>query len=424
MLANQLDHGDRNRAKVQRPALRDAHAGEIEELGKQPGEPIALVHDQAREELVLGVRPLGAAELLHRRADRRQRVPDLMCQAGRQLRHGLEALGPKVELLEPLGIRDVGENRRDAGRGGAAGLLVRRGRDPDGERAIRPPHHGFHPHRPHAPARRGRQRSPELRRHSRELGHDGSAQPLPLPEPQDLLGGGIAVQQPAVAVHRHDPRRDAPQHVRRFQPHLAQLTGQRFVLGAHRGYAARQVGGHGPDHREQPELQRDPRAGRELVPEDHIGEVHQPHERRHQRRARGRHQERRHHDQRHVQRREVARRTARDVHDRRDQGDVEQRLSVQERPPRRAAPDVRMPVRCDRDDHRHHEEERGDEEVERGGDVELEGRAQVNGPGHRHPHNVDPPQQDRGHRHRRAREITARPLHHRAPSETAVRRRP
>src|SRR5206468_3652367 len=81
----------------------------------------------------------------------------LVRQAGRQLRHGLEALGAEVELLQPLGVGDVGEDRGDAGRAPPAPPAPRPhrergGRDADGERAGRPPRHRFHPHRPPPPA--------------------------------------------------------------------------------------------------------------------------------------------------------------------------------------------------------------------------------------------------------------------------------
>ena len=55
-------------------------------------------------------------QLLHRAPDRGQRVPDLVGQRRAQRRHRLQPLGPDLELLHLLEVRDVGEDRGDRGR--------------------------------------------------------------------------------------------------------------------------------------------------------------------------------------------------------------------------------------------------------------------------------------------------------------------
>ena len=245
----EADRGPRHLVEVQRPAFSHANAREIEELRQQPRQAVALPHDQSPEELVVRVGALGPGELLDRRADGGERILDLVRQARRELRHRLQALGPQVQLLQALRVRDVGEDRRDPGCH-VRGDLERRGGHPDEKRSVGPPYRGFHPHRAHAAARRRGHGRPKLGGNPCELRHDGPGAPLPFAEAQDLLGGGVAVQQATVRVHRDDPRGDVAQHVRCLEPDLAELTGQRLPLGPHYRDAAREVRGHRSDARE------------------------------------------------------------------------------------------------------------------------------------------------------------------------------
>src|SRR5207247_1254443 len=110
-------------------------------------QPAGLAHHERGQELLVGVDALRAPQLLHRRANGRERILDLVRQARRQLRDRLEPFRAQVELLEPLRVRDVGEDRRDPRL--ARRLDVEgRGRHADREGAIGTPHGGFHAHCP------------------------------------------------------------------------------------------------------------------------------------------------------------------------------------------------------------------------------------------------------------------------------------
>jgi len=45
----------RDRMQIHGPAFRHAHPREIQELGKQPREPVAFAHDQIREKFLVGI---------------------------------------------------------------------------------------------------------------------------------------------------------------------------------------------------------------------------------------------------------------------------------------------------------------------------------------------------------------------------------
>src|SRR3989449_11566000 len=47
--------------EIERPALGDPHAGEVKELREQPGQAVALAHDQAGEELDRKSTPLNSS---------------------------------------------------------------------------------------------------------------------------------------------------------------------------------------------------------------------------------------------------------------------------------------------------------------------------------------------------------------------------
>ena len=102
MLTHQTDRGLRHRVQVDGPAFRDAHAREVQKLRQEPRQAVAFPHDEVREELLVGVGAGRTAELLHRAADGRERVFDLVRQARRQLRNGLQPLSAEVQLLQPL----------------------------------------------------------------------------------------------------------------------------------------------------------------------------------------------------------------------------------------------------------------------------------------------------------------------------------
>src|SRR2546430_14345047 len=78
VLAHQADRGPGHGVEVERAAFRRAHAGEVEELRQEARQAIALAHHEGREELLVRVGALGPAQLLDRRADRRQRGLDLV----------------------------------------------------------------------------------------------------------------------------------------------------------------------------------------------------------------------------------------------------------------------------------------------------------------------------------------------------------
>src|SRR5206468_6388351 len=89
-------------AQIEWPALRGAHSGEIEKLREQTRQPVGFAHDERGQELLVGVDELRAPQLLHRRANGRKRILDLVRQARRQLRDRLETFRAQVKLLEPL----------------------------------------------------------------------------------------------------------------------------------------------------------------------------------------------------------------------------------------------------------------------------------------------------------------------------------
>src|SRR5207244_54041 len=146
VLAHQPNRRPGHGVEVERPAFGGAHAREVEELRQEARQPIALAHHEGGEELLVRVGALGAPQLLHRRADRRERVLDLVRQARRQLGDRFQPLGAQVQLLQPLRIRDVGEDRRHPGLG-SLHLECRR-RHADREGAIGTPHHRLDPHGP------------------------------------------------------------------------------------------------------------------------------------------------------------------------------------------------------------------------------------------------------------------------------------
>ena len=119
VLADQPGRGRGHPEEVDRHVARGAHPAEVEELAEQPAQALALPDDQLGQQPVVGVGPGPAGQLLDRAADRGQRVADLVGQRGRQRRDRLEPLGPQVEILQPLEVRDVGED------GGHRGPLVR-----------------------------------------------------------------------------------------------------------------------------------------------------------------------------------------------------------------------------------------------------------------------------------------------------------
>ena len=102
------------------------------------------------------------------------------------------------------------------------------------------------------------------------------------------------------------------------------------------------------------------------------------------------------------------------MHDRGDERDVEQRLAVQKRQVRRTTPDVRVPIGSDRHDDRRHEQEGRDQDIERGGDFELQGGAQVDRDRDTHPPDVHGAEQRLGSRNRRRGRTAAEPAHGRS----------
>jgi hypothetical protein len=217
--------------------------------------------------------------------------------------------------------------------------------------------------------------------------HDRPGAPVALPETKDLLGRRIAVQQDPVAVDGHDAGGNVAEHVRRFEPHLAQLARQRRVLCAHDGDAAREIRRHRGHGREQRQLDGRVRVAVVWWPKKTSAKYTMPASRVTRPVLAG-HQYGAHRDQRHIQGREVALRPPGDVHDRGDEGDVEQRLAVQEGQTRPATPDMGVPIGGDGRDHRRHQQEGRDEDVRRRRDLELERGAEVDRHRDAHPPHV------------------------------------
>ena len=110
---DQANHSHHHGCRSSGHEVRGPHPGEVQELAQQPAQPVALPHDQAGQEPLVLVGVLGAGELLDRAPNRRERITDLVGQRGAQLRYRLQPLGPHVELLNLLEVRDVGEDGGD-----------------------------------------------------------------------------------------------------------------------------------------------------------------------------------------------------------------------------------------------------------------------------------------------------------------------
>src|SRR5207302_972254 len=118
---------------------------------------------------------------------------------------------------------------------------------PDWSGAVGTMDRRFDAHQPHAATRGRGDRRPELRREAREFRHHRASQPLARPEPEDLLGGRIRVQQPAVRIHGEYAGAQVAQDVVRLELHLAHFGGERFPLRAHDVHPTRDIGGDDGD---------------------------------------------------------------------------------------------------------------------------------------------------------------------------------
>ena len=241
-------------------------------------------------------------------------------------------------------------------------------------------------HQSHPAARRRRHGGPELGREPRKLRHDRAAEPFAGLEAEDLFRRGIGVQQPAVGVHGEHARADVAQHVVRLELDLAHFGGERLARRAQDVDPARNVGNHERDEHEHPELNPDARRhGSGMAPE-HVREIDEPRENRHDLFFFDG-------DEDDVEAGEIRVGAARHVDGGGDQKDIEQRLEVQEGRPGYAAAEMRMPVRHERNGGRSDEHERGDEDVEWCGDLDFQRAGDINGDRQAHPAQVDQPEE-------------------------------
>jgi hypothetical protein len=227
MFPDQPRGGQHDRLQIHRHELGRAHPGEIQKLGEQATEPVALAHHQIREVTVILVGMGRARKLLHRTPDRGQRVADLVGEGRGEGRDRLEAFRPEIQFVETLQVGNIREYRRH--RGTTVRVpLEGGGRQADGEAPAIHQRHGSLATADLPPVpERGDHRRPQLRRPELEGIEDRCAGQGLAIELQHVGSNGVDECQGAVVVHGHDARSNVPQDLVRREAHAAQLALER-----------------------------------------------------------------------------------------------------------------------------------------------------------------------------------------------------
>ena len=253
-----------------------------------------------------------------------------MRETGRQLRHRFELTGTHVQILEPLLVRDIGKDgRRDAH---VVRFVAAEERDGDAELQLTviQSDSRFRTRRSGPRPDRTFERHQQVRCGTAELGANGASDLRFEIHVEQRTGGLIRVAQNPGGVDRHHAAADVVEHIGRLQSLAPEGFGQHLGTRTRLPQPRTDVARADRHRREIRHLQ--PRRGvqHELARDDDFREVERAHQQRGDQAATARDEQRRVRDDEDVKGRELRLAATRDMHQRRDEGNVGDRLPEQE----------------------------------------------------------------------------------------------
>src|SRR6185503_3754435 len=319
----------RDLAEVHGPRPNNADAREVEEFRKEPRQPIGFPHHESGERSLIVTRVRHARELFHRGADRCQRILDLVRQRRAQLRDALQPLRTQPERVDALLIRDVLEDGRRRAIEIAAVAVGVRGGHADRKATRHRRDQSLGACRANLVLHRPLERVRELRHDSLYRGEHRLAYLRGERRAEQLLGRRVDVEEAATGIHGDDAAPDVAQNLGGLQPRGLQLCDENVLPDARALELPAQVGAAQRNDREDGQLQPRRRHQGRAMDEHRVRDVQHVAQRGDEQSSTNRQQQAGSGDDENVERGKLRRAAVRDVYDRGDQQQVEDRLEVQ-----------------------------------------------------------------------------------------------